>query len=85
MIYHGNLELLKKTIMKNTIIGLFLCFIFFVLFFYSFKLLSNEKYSFIPIGDVLALTFMIILVILVIFWTLEIITPKKAIEKRIFN
>jgi len=82
MINHGNLELLKKTIMKNTIICLFLCSIFFVLIFYSFKLLLNEKYSFIPIGDVLALAFMIILVI---FWTLEIITPKKAIEKRIFN
>ena len=78
MIYNGNLELLKKKIMRKIIIGLFLCFIFFVLILCSFQLLANQKLSFIPIGDVFALTFMIILVV---FWTLKIVTINKGIEK----
>ena len=78
MIYNGNLELLKKQLMKKIIIGAFLCLIFFVLILYSFQLLANQKYSFIPIGDVFILT---ILVILVIFWILKVNTLNKGIEK----
>ena len=78
MVYEGNLELLKKKIMRRIIVGLFLCFIFFVLTLYSFTLLADQKYSFIPIGNVFALTFILILVI---FWILKIITLNKAIEK----
>ena len=78
MIYNGNLELLKQQLMKKIIIGLLLCLIFFILIFYSFKLLTNEKFSFIPIADVFILTF---LIILVIFWFLKIISINKAIEK----
>ncbi len=76
MIYNDNLELLKKKILRKIIIGLFLCFIFFVLILYSFKLLGNQKYSFIPIADVFTITF---LIILVIFWILKIIALNKAI------
>ena len=64
--------------MKKIIIGAFLCLIFFVLILYSFQLLANQKYSFIPIGDVFILT---ILVILVIFWILKVNTLNKGIEK----
>ena len=77
MIYHNNLEILKKILMRKIIIGLFLCFIFFVIILYSFNLLANQKYSFIPIGDVFALTFMIIFVI---FWLLKINSLNKAID-----
>ena len=77
MIYHNNLEILKKILMRKIIIGLFLCFIFFVIILYSFNLLANQKYSFIPIGDVFALTFMIIFVI---FWFLKINSLNKAID-----
>ena len=79
LIYNGNLELLKKKLMEKIIIGIFLCFLFFSIILYSFKLLANEKYSFIPIGDAFILTFMIILVI---FWILKIIAVNKVIEKK---
>ena len=79
LIYNGNLESLKKKLMEKIIIGIFLCFLFFSIILYSFKLLANEKYSFIPIGDAFILTFMIILVI---FWILKIIAVNKVIEKK---
>jgi hypothetical protein len=78
MIYQGQLELLKNKLMKKIIMGLFLTFIFFVLILYSFKLLANQKYSFIPIADIFLITF---LLILVIFWILKIIALNKVIEK----
>ena len=78
MIYQGQLEILKDKLMKKIIMGLFLSFIFFVLILYSFKLLANQKYSFIPITDIFIITF---LLILVIFWILKIIALNKVIEK----
>ena len=77
MIYNGNLGELKNKLMKKIILGLFLCIIFFVLILYSFKLLAIQKFSFIPITDVFILTF---LAILVIIWTLKIISINKVIE-----
>ena len=78
MIYNGNLELLKKKLLKKIIIGTFLSLIFFIFIIFSFQLLANQKYSFIPIGDVFILT---ILIILVIFWIFKINTLNKSIEK----
>ncbi len=78
MIYNGDLEILKKKTMRKIIVGLFLCFIFFVLILYSFKFLADQKVSFIPISDIFIITF---LVILVIFWILKINALNKAIYK----
>ena len=78
MIYKGNLDLLKKKLKKQIIVGLFVSLILFIVMLYSFKLLASQKFSFIPITDVFALTFMLILVI---FWILKVITLNRAIEK----
>ena len=64
--------------MKELGVFLGLTCVFFVLIFFNFNLLSNQKYSFIPIADVFVITF---LVIFVIFWILKILSVNQAIKK----
>ena len=78
MIYNNQLDLLKNKLMKELAGFITLTLIFFILIFFSFNLLSNQKYSFIPIADVFTITF---LVILVVFWILKILAVNKAIKK----
>ena len=78
MIYNNDLEKLKNKLIKELSGFIVLTVIFLVLIFFSFNLLSNQKYSFIPIADVFAITF---LVILVIFWILKIWAINQAIKK----
>ena len=78
MIYNNNLENLKYKLKKELSGFIVLTTIFFVLIFFSFNLLSNQKYSFIPIADVFAITF---LIIFDIFWILKIMAVNKAIKK----
>ena len=78
MIYNNNLETLKYKLKKELSGFIILTTIFFVLIFFSFNLLSNQKYSFIPITDVFMLTFFIIFDI---FWILKILTVNQAIKK----
>ena len=77
-IYNENLEVLKKKLMTKIVIGIFLSFIFFLIILFSFQLLANDKFSFIPITDAFILTFMIILEI---FWILKLKSVNKIIGK----
>ena len=63
---------------KELLVFLVLTIVFCVLIFFNFNLLSNQKYSFIPIADVFTIT---CLVIFVIFWVLKISAVNKAINK----
>ena len=78
LIHSNDLFILKKKLMKQISVFIILTVVFFVLIFCSFNLLSNQKYSFIPISDVFMITF---LLILVIFWILKIIAVNRAIKK----
>ena len=78
LIYNNNLEQLKNKLIKELSGFIVLTTIFFVLIFFSFNLLSNQKYSFIPIADVFAITF---LIIFDIFWILKISAVNQAIKK----
>ena len=78
MIYNDELNEIKKKLMKELLVFLVLTVVFLVLIFFNFNLLSNQKYSFIPIADVFTIT---CFVILVIFWILKISTVNKAINK----
>ena len=77
-IFNGELDKLKNKLMKELAIFVLLTIVFFVLIFFNFNLLSNQKYSFIPIADVFTIT---ILVIFVIFWFLKILIVNQAINK----
>ena len=78
LIYNNNLEQLKNKLIKELSGFIVLTTIFFVLIFFSFNLLSNQKYSFIPIADVFTITF---LIIFDIFWILKISAVNQAIKK----
>ena len=78
LIYNNELDKLKNNLMKELGVFLGLTCVFFVLIFFNFNLLSNQKYSFIPIADVFVITF---LVIFVIFWILKILSVNQAIKK----
>ena len=78
LIYNNELDKLKSNLMKELGVFLGLTCVFFVLIFFNFNLLSNQKYSFIPIADVFVITF---LVIFVIFWILKILSVNQAIKK----
>ena len=78
LIYNNNLEQLKNKLIKELSGFIVLTTIFFVLIFLSFNLLSNQKYSFIPITDVFTITF---LIIFDIFWILKISAVNQAIKK----
>ena len=78
LIYNNNLEQLKNKLIKEFSGFIVLTTIFFVLIFFSFNLLSNQKYSFIPIADVFTITF---LIIFDIFWILKISAVNQAIKK----
>ena len=78
MIYNDELNEIKKKLMKELLVFLVLTVVFFVLIFFNFNLLSNQKYSFIPIADVFTIT---ILIIFVIFWFLKILIVNQAIKK----
>ena len=78
LIYNDELNEIKKKLMKELLVFLVLTVVFLVLIFFNFNLLSNQKYSFIPIADVFTIT---CFVILVIFWILKISTVNKAINK----
>ena len=78
MIYNNDLDKLKNKLRKELSIFVLLTIVFIVLIFFNFNLLSNQKYSFIPIADVFAIT---ILVIFVIFWILKILVVNQAIKK----
>ena len=78
LIYNNNLEQLKNKLIKELSGFIVLTTIFFVLIFFSFNLLSNQKYSFIPIADVFTITF---LIIFDIFWILKISSVNQAIKK----
>ena len=77
-IFNGELDKLKNKLKKELAIFVLLTIVFFVLIFFNFNLLSNQKYSFIPIADVFTIT---ILVIFVIFWFLKILIVNQAINK----
>ena len=79
LIYNNNLEQLKNKLIKELSGFIVLTTIFFVLIFFSFNLLSNQKYSFIPIADVFTITF---LIIFDIFWILKISAVNQAIKKK---
>jgi len=78
LIYNNNIEQLKNKLIKELSGFIVLTTIFFVLIFFSFNLLSNQKYSFIPIADVFTITF---LIIFDIFWILKISAVNQAIKK----
>ena len=78
MIYNEQLNEIKKKLVKELLVFLVLTIVFCVLIFFNFNLLSNQKYSFIPIADVFTIT---CLVIFVIFWVLKISAVNKAINK----
>ena len=78
LIYNNELDKLKNKLMKELAIFVLLTVVFFVLIFFNFNLLSNQKYSFIPIADVFTIT---ILIIFVIFWFLKILIVNQAINK----
>ena len=78
MIYNEQLNEIKKKLVKELLVFLILTVVFCVLIFFNFNLLSNQKYSFIPIADVFTIT---CLVIFVIFWVLKISAVNKAINK----
>jgi hypothetical protein len=64
LIYNGELKQLKK-ILKAVIIICSACCLFSVLLLlYTFELLSEQKYSFIPITDLFVITALIIAIIL---------------------
>ena len=78
MIYNNDLENIKKSLMKELIGFIILTLVFIVLIFFNFNLLSNQKFSFIPIADVFVIT---CLVIFVIFWILKIWAINQAIKR----
>ena len=78
MIYNNDLENIKKSLRKELIGFIILTLVFIVLIFFNFNLLSNQKFSFIPIADVFVIT---CLVIFVIFWILKIWAINQAIKR----
>ena len=64
LIYNGELKELKKIIKGVIIICSACCLFSFLLLLYTFELLSEQKYSFIPITDLFVITALIITIIL---------------------
>ena len=77
-IYEGKLDEIKGKLTREIILYIIFSIICFIFMVYSFKLLANPKYSFIPIANVFLLTFIIIMTI---FQSLKINALNKSLNK----